>query len=169
MTNPTRFSTVLCDGTKPNYQTCVVEVSSAAMIPGGLVIRNSTHSKNGVILSTAEGPLFNTNAFDIGIIEVTETAIYTTEKYDWTTQIPDNDGCKVHWLKPGDIVLANMTNPAATLAIGSQMESGAGVLVKPTVVAFSRVSHLFTVERTVVTGDTVAKVKYVGFGPLDAT
>jgi hypothetical protein len=134
-----------------------------------MVVRSSTHSPNGVLAVVAEDPAVNTNTFDLGVIEVEEVAIYSTDKYDWSTAITDDYHCLVHWLTPGDIFLPTITDPTATLAIGSQMVLGTGVWKVPdAVAAFDINIHVASVQRTVVTGDTIAKLRYLGFGPADA-
>jgi hypothetical protein len=147
-----------------------VEANSATMIPGGIVYRTSDHSPNGVKPMVAQGPTVNTSEFDIGIIEIEEIRIDSTEKYDQTTQYADNAHCLVHWLKHGDVILANATNPAATIAVGKQWCADTGCIKKPAAnAAFDINAHIFATVREAVTGDTIAKVKYMGYGPLDAS
>jgi hypothetical protein len=167
MTNPTVNKTVLADGTVSNYQDCVAE--EASIYPLSMVYNSSDHSPNGAKLTDGEDPAVNTNTFKIGVVEIEEIRIDSTEKYDKSTAYSDNGHILVHWLKPGDIFYAIITDPAATLAIGSQLVLGAGVLKKPdAVAAFDINIHIFAVERAAVTTDTIVKARYIGFGPADA-
>jgi hypothetical protein len=142
------------------------------MIPGSIVMHTADHSPNGVKIATQEGPTAGAANFEIGIIENVERRSESGDKWDQTTQIPDNAELLVHWIKKGDVLKPNMTNPAATRAIGKQATVGAnGTIKKPDAeAAFDIKCHLFVhVHQAAVTGDTIAIVKYVGFGPIDAS
>ena len=169
MANPSVAKSVLVDGTVPNYQDCVAE--EASIYPLSMVHPSSDHSPNGVKLTEIHGPTVNTSEFRIGVVEIEETRGDSSEKYDKSTAYSDNGHLVVHWLKPGDIFYAILTDPVATLAIGTQCVLGAGVITKPAAVAaFDIDRQIFAVaKRAIVTGDTIGCFEYLGMGPVDAS
>lgn len=169
MANPSRIKSVLMDGTKPNYQDCIAEETT--IVPGDLVKPSSDHSPNGVKLATEEGPAV-AETQRLGIVEIERIRIDSTEMYDQSTAYGDNYHLLVHWLKEGDRILANMTNPAATRAVGIEMVVGtSGTIKKPDAEAAwdSYGRHKFSMVKAAVSGDTIGAVEYLGLGALDAS